>query len=285
MQLYKLFRLASILVFVLMILVSASRAAEMSKDEVDFRRRVFVDKKTGAHIPYRLYVPANYSRTQKYPLIFWLHGGGGRGSDNVKQISSNDTKGTHFWISPENQQHFPAFVFVPQCPVDDNWSDPEVNQPTKSLLAAIEALDAVQKEFTIDPDRIYLAGQSMGGLGVWALIQLYPERWAGALVMSAFDNFTNTDAIRQVPVWVFQGDGDRSVPVDLVRQMMKQLKKVNANFRYTEYHKVDHDVWNKAFAEPDLVPWLSAQKRGQASPPASPGAQGQVGSSAPPTNH
>jgi hypothetical protein len=67
--------------------------------------------------------------------------------------------------------------------------------------------------------------------------------------------------------------------------MMKQLKKVNANFRYTEYHKVDHDVWNKAFAEPDLVPWLSAQKRGQPSPSASPGAQGQVGSSAPPANH
>jgi predicted peptidase len=284
MQFYKRFRCGSILVFALMILAPASRAAEMTKDEVDFRKRVFVDKKTGAHIPYRLYVPASYSRTQKYPLLFWLHGGSGRGSDNVKQISSNDTKGTHFWISPENQQRFPAFVFVPQCPVDDNWSDPEINQPTKSLLVAIEALDAVQKEFTIDPDRIYLAGQSMGGLGVWALIQLYPERWAGALVMSAFDNFTNTDAIRQVPVWVFQGDGDRSVPVDLVRQMMKQLKKVNANFRYTEYHKVDHDVWNKAFAEPDLVQWLSAQKRGQASLPASLGAQGQVGSSAPPAN-
>jgi predicted peptidase len=285
MQFHKFFQCGSALVFVLMILASASRAAEMTKDEVDFHKRVFVDKKTGAHIPYRLYVPTTYSRTQKYPLIFWLHGGSGRGSDNVNQLSRNDTKGTHFWISPENQQHFPAFVFVPQCPVDDNWSDPEINQPTKSLLVAIEALDAVQKEFTIDPDRIYLAGQSMGGLGVWALIQLYPERWAGALVMSAFDNFTNTDAIRQVPVWVFQGDGDRSVPVDLVRQMMKQLKKVNANFRYTEYHKVDHDVWNKAFAEPDLVPWLSAQKRGQPSPPASPGAQGQVGSSAPPANH
>jgi predicted peptidase len=149
---------------------------------------------------------------------------------------------------------------------------------------AIEALDAVQKEFSLDPDRIYIAGQSIGGLGVWALMQLYPERWAGALVLSAFDNFTNTDALVQVPVWVFQGDADRNVPVNLVREMMKQLKKLHAHFRYSEYHKVDHDVWNRAFAEPDLIPWLSAQKRGQAYSPAPAPGQGQVGSSAAPAN-
>jgi hypothetical protein len=55
--------------------------------------------------------------------------------------------------------------------------------------------------------------------------------------------------------------------------MMKQLNKAHANLRYTEYRKADHEVWNKAFAEPDLLPWLSSQKRGQA-------AGGQLGSGA-----
>jgi hypothetical protein len=51
------------------------------------------------------------------------------------------------------------------------------------------------------------------------------------------------------------------VPVDLVRQMMKDLKKSAAQPRYSEYHKIGHDVWLKAFAEPDIVSWLAAQKR------------------------
>jgi len=263
---------------------SLTYAAEMSKDDIDFRKNVFVNQK-GERIPYRLYVPTGYSKTQKYPLVFWLHGGSGRGTDNVLQISRDDLKGTHFWISPENQKVFPAFLFVPQCPANEMWADPDLNQPSKPLLLAIEALTAVRKDFPIDPDRIYIAGQSIGGLGVWALMQMYPEQWSGALVLSAFDNFTNTDALVQVPVWVFQGDADRNVPVTLVREMMKQLKKLHANYRYTEYHKVDHDVWNEAFTEPDLIPWLSAQKRGQAYSPGPASEKGQVGSSAAPQNH
>ena len=136
----------------------------------------------------------------------------------------------------------------------------------------------MQKEFPIDPDRIYVAGQSMGGLGVWSLLQAYSEKWAAALVLAAYDNFTDVPAIARVPLWVFQGDSDRTVPVDLVRAMMKQLKKANANLRYTEYRKADHEVWDRAFAEPDLLPWLSSQRRGAP-------ATGQVGAGAAAPNH
>lgn len=249
-------------------------AAELTKDDVDFRKFVYTNKK-GEHLPYRLYVPLGYSADRKYPLVLWLHGGEGRGSDNVRQINKGNEKGTHIWISKEVQNNFPVFVLAPQCPVGENWADPDLNGPTTALKLAMDALAKVQSEFSIDLDRIYVVGQSMGGLGVWSLLQTYPEKWAGAIVLAAYDNFTDTAAISRIPLWVFQGDADRTVPVDLVRQMMKQLKKAQANLRYTEYHKADHDVWNRAFAEPDLVPWLSSQKRGQP-------AEGQLGTGAAP---
>jgi len=63
------------------------------------------------------------------------------------------------------------FELIPQCPSGDNWSDPDLNQPTKWLELTMSALADVEKEFSIDPDRIYLAGQSMGGLGVWSGLQ------------------------------------------------------------------------------------------------------------------
>jgi predicted peptidase len=239
----------------------------LKKDDLTFRKLVYADK-TGNKMPYRLFVPAGYDPGQKYPMIFWLHGANGRGSDNLKQVSGGNENGTHVWTTAANQAQLPAFVLAPQCPEDHYWSEPENNEISPQLQTALDILAAVQKEFSIDADRIYLAGQSMGGLGVWTLLQTQPDRFAAALVLCAFDNFTNPRAIARVPLWVFQGDADLVVPVDLVRQMVKDLKKAGARPRYSEYHNAGHDVWLKAFAEPDLVPWLAAQKRGEAVPAA-----------------
>jgi predicted peptidase len=256
---------------------SCAGAVELTKDDIDFRKEVYVNKK-GERLPYRLFVPLGYSSANTYPLVMWLHGSEGRGNDNVKQITRGNEKGAHVWISSEVQAKFPAFVLAPQCPTGENWSDPELNQPTATLQLALDTLASVEKQFAIDPGRIYVVGQSMGGLGVWSLLQTHPEKWAAAVVLAAYDNFTAPMSISRIPVWVFQGDADRTVPVDVVREMMKQLKKLNAKLRYTEYHNVDHDVWNRAFAEPELVPWLSAQRKGKP-------AEGQVGTGAAAANH
>jgi predicted peptidase len=231
----------------------------LSKDDLLFRRETYADKK-GNKMPYRLYVPLEYDASQKYPLILWLHGANGRGYDNKTQISGANENGSHIWTTPANQTQLPVFVLAPQCPEDHFWAEPELNEVSPELGMALEILASVQKDYSIDPARIYIAGQSMGGLGVWALLQSQPDRWAAALVLCAFDNFTNAKAIARVPVWIFQGDADMTVPVDLVRKMVKDLKKLGAQPRYSEYHKVGHEVWLKAFAEPDLVSWLAAQK-------------------------
>ena len=94
------------------------------------------------------------------------------------------------------------------------------------------------------------------------MLQNFPEKWAAAVALGSYDNLTNEKAIARVPLWLFQGDMDLTVPVDLVRAMVKQLRKVNAQLRYTEYHKMNHEIWDRAFGEPEMVPWVAAQKRG-----------------------
>jgi predicted peptidase len=231
------------------------------KDEPQFRKRTFANK-SGAKMPYRLFVPPGYTSDKKYPLIVWFHDGSGRGSNNEAQISSDNEKGTHLWTATGNQEKFPAFVLAPQCTQGENWSDPELNEIGAPLQLALDILALVEKDYSIDPARVHLIGQSMGGLGVWALLQKFPERWAAAIVVASYDNFTNVAAITRVPLWIFQGDADSTVPVDLVRQMVKQLKNAGGAPLYSEYHKTGHEVWNEAFANPQLVSWLAAQKRG-----------------------
>jgi predicted peptidase len=263
------------LLVVLLLAQGIAGAAEVTKDDIEFRKNVYVGK-GNAQLPYRLFVPLDYDASRKYPLLLWLHGTDGRGSDNVKQLTKTDQLGTHFWIADNVQLKMPMFVLIPQCPTGQNWSEPEFNQPSQWLLMTMGALAKVEKSYSIDADRVYVAGQSMGGLGVWSLLQNYRGTWAAAIVMSAYDTFSDVPAIVDVPLWVFQGDEDDSVPVTMVRSMMAQLKKAHANVRYTEYHKTGDAVWNKAFAEPDLFPWLAAQKRKPA-----PGSQVGSGAAAP----
>src|SRR5258707_13061127 len=90
-------------------------AQVLKKDDVTFRKRAYADKQ-GNKMPYRLFVPANYDASQKYPLIFWLHGAAGRGSDNLKQKSRGKEKGTPPWATPAKQAQLPPLVFRPQSP-------------------------------------------------------------------------------------------------------------------------------------------------------------------------
>jgi len=148
-----------ILTMLLLILASSLFGGQLTNDDIEFRKKVYANK-TGDRLPYRLFVPLGYDANQKYPLLLWLHGGDGRGSDNVRQLNGGNQLGTHFWAGKEVQLKFPMFVLLPQCPSGDNWSDPDLNQPTKWLELTIGALADVEKEFSIDPDRVYLAGQS-----------------------------------------------------------------------------------------------------------------------------
>jgi predicted peptidase len=55
---------------------SCAVAVDLTKDDIDFRKEVYVDKK-GDKLPCRLFVPIGYSSANTYPLVLWLHGGEG----------------------------------------------------------------------------------------------------------------------------------------------------------------------------------------------------------------
>jgi predicted peptidase len=213
-------------------------------------------------IPYRLFIPPAYDGNQKYPLILWLHGSGSIGHDNRKQISAASTLGTHIWIRPENQAKYPAFVLAPQCPeIARCWAAVFDKNLSAPLLMVIEILESLKMEFSIDPQRIYVAGQSLGGYGTWDLITKRPELFAAAIPLCGGGNTERAGRAAKVPIWAFHGDGDRSVAVTESRNMIAALKRSGGDPRYTEYRGVGHNVWERAFREPSLVEWLFAQHK------------------------
>ena len=61
----------------------------------------------------------------------------------------------------------------------NNPNDPP-NLRELSEKETLEVIELVRKEFTVDDNRTYLMGHSMGGAGTLYLAIKYPQRWAAA---------------------------------------------------------------------------------------------------------
>src|SRR5690349_10801987 len=89
-------------------LVALTVGAAVSAQSVDdFAARLYTDAQ-GNTLPYRLFIPANYNPLVKYPLVLFLHGSGGSGSDNRKQLT--DQTAPLVFAAPENQANWPCFM-------------------------------------------------------------------------------------------------------------------------------------------------------------------------------
>jgi predicted peptidase len=210
-------------------------------------------------MPYRLFIPPSYDKDNPYPLVLWLHGAGGAGSDNLAQIAEDQILGTHTWTRPQNQSKYPTFVLVPQSPT--NWVSAGLDRLSPEMLLVLGMLDAVRAEFNIDARRIYVAGQSDGGVGTWNVIMQRPNLFAAAIPLCGGGDPSGAFRIANMPIWAFHGARDAVIPVTESRKLIAAIRKVGGHPRYTEYRNVGHDVWKPAFAEPDLVGWLFAQHR------------------------
>ncbi len=148
---------------------------------VDGFRAARFTASNGVKMPYRLFVPDSARDGQPYPLILYLHGRAGLGTDNLKQISQGNRPGTHLWTRTDLQEAYPAIVLAPQVCGDARWSNRESGELSPSATAALELIDTLSARFPVDTERVYLIGQSMGGHGVWDIIVKRPEIFAAAV--------------------------------------------------------------------------------------------------------
>ena len=218
-------------------------------------------------MPYRLFRP---QVTGRLPLVLFLHGSGGSGDDNLKQMGLGNVFGTRVWALPENQKRFPCYVVVPQT--DRGWiryapPSPAATaaQPIPGLgdgaRLALDIVTALCGEFAVDERRIYLMGQSMGGGGAWHLMAQRPHLFAGAVTCCGSPTRDDPAGSAGTPLWNFHGDADSTVPVAVSRDRIAALRKAGGHPLHTEYAGVGHNVWEWAFTEPELGKWIFSQRR------------------------
>jgi predicted peptidase len=228
----------------------------------------------GEALRYRLLLPANYDIHKKYPLIVFLHGSGERGTDNNAQL----LHGGDMFLRDSIRKNYPAFVLFPQCPSDQVWAPEKIERDTSGKVTRVDfpldagpttpaalltvLLDSLLTTGKIDAKRVYIGGLSLGGMGTFYMISMHPKLFAAAFPICGSGNVAEAGRFaKKVPVWIFHGSADQTVPVEGSRTYNAKLKKLGAEVKYTEYPGVGHNSWDNVFVEPGLMPWLFQHKR------------------------
>lgn len=262
-----------------------SKALEVNngktKSEVAVLNYMFVTRESIAEkflsvtyksMPYRLYVPENYDPSKYYPLVLFLHGGGERGTDNIKQITAND--GAVIWAAPENQAKHPSFVLAPQArPVPDggfgitrdsnnNINLSRVFEFSEDLGMAYEILQEVRNEYSIDSNRLYSTGLSQGGFGTYNLNMAYPDLFAAMVPIASGGDPLKAHLLANKPLWAFHAVDDVVIPVSYSRNIIEAIRNAGGTPIYTEYPadmKYNHGSWVPAYENKEMIEWLFKQ--------------------------
>lgn len=217
----------------------------------------------GMRLRYRLLPPQDPQPGQRYPLVLQLHGSGGIGDDNQRQMETM----AKAWALPDVRSRYPAWVLVPQFPIRSaNYDDPKVPrsaQASPALAAALELVDHVVAARAVDRQRIYATGFSMGGSAAWLAPLLRPDLFAAAVPVAGIAPPSDQgQPLIALPLLVLHGDADTENPIDSDRRMVAHLHALGGKqVRLREYAGLAH------MPPADQLPgtwwrdWLFAQRR------------------------
>jgi predicted peptidase len=200
-----------------------------------------------------------------------LHGGGGRGTDNRKQL--------RVWnkllAEKQRRTEYPCYVLAPQA--NRLWDATHL-QNIKDVIKGLPSVDMY---------RIYILGHSMGGHGTNILIQIDPDYFAAAAPSAGSglrrtEEFIDASVIKDIPIWAFHGDKDRVCPIERSQKLFAQMKNLGGLMKLTTWAGDGHSVAEKMITggdngstqlssdrcdpEPVFMKWLFAQKRSDNQP-------------------
>jgi len=213
---------------------------EQHIDDPRVQHRNYEFPGTGESIPYAVFVPSSYDSSQPAPLIVSLHGLGR----------------THDWLMGYHglldQAEASGYIVVtPLGYIRRGWYGSrtldDMQDAERSEQDVMNVLQLMRDEFSVDSNRIYLWGHSMGGAGTYHIAAKYPDMFAGLGVAAPApdaDAPMNTilNNIKHLPIFVLQGDEDAAVPVERTRAWVAKMQELGMQHVYVEIPGGDHSL-------------------------------------------
>ena len=196
----------------------------------------------------------------------YLHGAGRRGNDNENQLNNPKPLFDRL-LSEENINKYPCIIVAPQCPEGEQWVDTPWGKGTykvsevpvsDELSMAKDIILDFENRFSVDTDRVYIAGQSMGGYGTWDIISRNPDKFAAAIPVCGGIDESYMEGLKGMPIRTFHA-ADDTIVSNKGTVKANEILKDYGDFLYTEYATGGHIIWDRAYGTSGLTDWLFAQ--------------------------
>ena len=204
---------------------------------------------------YLIHLPNNYDKTSdRKPLFVFLCGNSHQGADLGGIL--NEGPAQFLNDVPKLKEYWPFVGLFPQPPDNMRWDSPGMAE------AVVGMIDEIVKKYRVDPDRVYLSGLSMGGMGTWLVAEAAPDRFAAIAPISAVSVKPEKAGawLRNLPTWIICGSDDGGF-TDGSKQMAQVIKAAGGSAELTVFPNEGHGVWGRYYPEPKFYNWLLKHKR------------------------
>ena len=196
-------------------------------------------------IDYVIRNPEGMRDGEKYPVVIYLHGAGGRGRE-ISLIRN------HTFLELSAPYLCDAISVAPQC-YANSWFD--IFEQLQEFIEFIIADEHADKE------RIYLTGASMGGYATWQMAMSRPELFAAIVPICGGGMYWNAVRLVHMGVWAFHGDSDRTVLPEESKKMIERITACGGKkAKLTIYENTEHNAWSPTFADGEVWAWLKTHK-------------------------
>lgn len=217
--------------------VSSSQVSDTFTDVADSFETVEDEEH---HFSYHLYTPEGEGAL---PVVVVFHGYG-----DTHNLLTYRTAVE--WAEPENQQVHPCYVIAPV--IEDQAY---ILATGRDLIFAgvKEKIDALIAEGKVDPNRIYVMGNSFGGMSSIEFAEKYPEETAAVLALCPAVGYSagairNLEKITDVPIWFAHAVHDQTIPEADSEKCLKLL--TDAGSTVAQLRAYTDEEMNAAGADP-----------------------------------
>lgn len=240
------------------LLACALAAASLLTGQTVVTYRSSVDQ---SEQPYALYVPKSYDAGRRYPVVVSLHAEESNHVVNLKRV---------FGIPPRYGETglqalstlavLRAVDYLVACP----FARGTMGYQGIAEQDVYDVLADVKRRYSVDEDRVYLTGASMGGGGALWLALTRADVWAAVAPVCA-DVFPGTVDLApnalNLPMRIFHGELDPAVAVESSRQWQRRLLTLDSPVEYVEFPGVRHNAWELAYQNGAIFDWFGKYRR------------------------
>ncbi|HUV38693.1 MAG TPA: PHB depolymerase family esterase, partial [Planctomycetota bacterium] len=193
---------------------------------------------------YHVHLPEGYTKEKKWPVVVHLHGAG---------------TGRDPFDPDRGDPRFDALVAHAKVILVRPHGRGNTGYRGVGADDVFRVLEIVKTDYSVDVDRVYLVGQSLGGAGTWRLATRYPDVFAAvAPLYGPVGLRIPTDELEKLPAWrrfridaesplalmenlghtpvyLYHGVEDVTVDVEQSRRAAKRLRDLeHSDFVYEE---------------------------------------------------